>query len=140
MAKEYDDLLQRAGATDDGIPKVRLLEGTGEIDVLDWKSRDIRIHAKTEMEVEMIISQFYFPDWTARIDEEQQNMDIKPSHPDGLISLSVPKGDHEIHLSLRKTAEEFTGQFLSLVTVLFLLVHAAVISVISINQFRPNPT
>ncbi len=121
MTKEYKDLVQRTGVQDVGTTKVKIVEGMGQVDVLNWRSRDILLHVTGRSEMKINILQFYFPNWTARIEGEPQDLTIQPTQPDGLISLSIPGGDHEVRLLLGKTGEELTGQMISLVSMIFLV-------------------
>ncbi len=126
LEREYTDLLQRVGVTADGVSKINIIEGTGKIDVVRWKPREIVLHAKADSEMKINVNQFYFPNWTARIEGQPNNFIIEPSQPDGLMSLTIPKGSYDVQVALTKSTEELTGQLISIVSIICLLLYIVV--------------
>jgi hypothetical protein len=55
--------------------------------------------------------QFYFPGWRATLNGAET--DIVPSDPQGLITLAVPAGEHELRLTLGRTLAQTTGEIIS---------------------------
>ena len=133
MAKEYDDLIQRTGVSEANVSKVKIVQGDGQVDVISWKPREIRLRVKTSNELKVDVSQFYFPNWTAKIVDEQQELTVRPSEPDGLISLSIPKGDHQILIELNRSDAESNGRIISLFAGLCLLFYTVFIIVVRRN-------
>ena len=58
--------------------------------------------------------QFYYPYWTARLSGETTSLTTSPSSPDGLLSFSVPPGNHDVELRLERSRAELAGQIISL--------------------------
>lgn len=127
MEKEFDGLLKRVGAGDNGISKVKIVDGKGQINVIGWESRNILLHAKADTEMNVYVSQFYYPGWTTRIEGEVQDLIVQPSPFDGLLSLAIPKGEYDLRLTLRESTEEITGKVISLISVLYVMAYVIVI-------------
>lgn len=127
MEKEYGDLLQRVGETKAGVLNIKIVEGMGQVDVVSWKSREIILRAKADSEMKIHVSQFYFPNWTALIEVQQNDLTVEPSQPDGLLSLTIPNGDYDIKLTLTKSTEEITGQLISIISIVCLMIYVAAI-------------
>ena len=127
MEKEFDGLLKRVGAGDNGISKVKIVDGKGQINVIGWESRNILLHAKADTEMNVYVSQFYYPGWTARIEGDQQDIAVRPSPFDGLLSLAIPEGEYDVRLILRESTEEITGKVISLISVLCVMAYVIVI-------------
>ncbi len=113
--------------SEDGISKVKIVDGSGQIKALGWESRNILLHAKADTAMNVYVSQFYYPGWTARIEDEHQDLIVQPSPYDGLLSLAIPKGEYNIRLILRKSTEEITGQAISLISILCVMAYVIVI-------------
>lgn len=127
LEREYHDLLQRVGGTIDGVSKVKVIEGTGKIDVVIWQSREIILHVTADSEMKIYVSQFYFPNWTALIQGQRNNLTVEPSQPDGLLSLIIPKGDYEVQLVLTKSTEELIGQLTSISLIICIMLNVAAV-------------
>ena len=132
--KEYHDLLQRIGATNDNVSKVNIAEGAGQAEIISWKPREIVLEANTDGGMEIYVDQFYFPNWKAQIDGERHDATVQPSRPDGLISLSIPNGHHQVRLSLEKSPEELTGQTISLASLILLLIGIALFGLLRLHR------
>jgi hypothetical protein len=55
--------------------------------------------------------QFYFPGWRATLDGDA--IPGRPSHPEGLLLLDVPAGEHVLHLTFGSTPPRILGWALS---------------------------
>jgi hypothetical protein len=64
------------------------------------------------------VKPLYFPGWVARLDEVETGM--TPS-ADGNIQVSVPAGEHTLSLSFEDTWPRAAGKWLSILSVLVLL-------------------
>ena len=62
--------------------------------------------------------------WTAHLPGAAAALTLNPSQPDGLLSLSVPPGNHEVQLRLERSRAELAGQVISLVSVAMALLLA----------------
>jgi hypothetical protein len=56
--------------------------------------------------------QFYFPGWTATLDG--QPLTVQPSRPHGLLQMSLPAGEHSLHIFFGSTGWRRLGIGLSL--------------------------
>ena len=134
LEREYNDLLQRVKGNTDSVSTINIVEGTGLLDMISWKSREIILRVKAESEMKIYVPQFYFPNWTALIEGQRKELTVEPSQPDGLLSLTVPKGNYDIQLILTKSTEEITGQLISMISILCLTFYAAAIGLAKIRR------
>lgn len=81
--------------------KVVLLEQEGKISVISQKSTRYILQANVFRPSKVFINTAYFPGWTAFVDDYRA--DVHPNK-DGLISFSIPQGNHTIKI-------EFAGTF-----------------------------
>ncbi|HYL94293.1 MAG TPA: hypothetical protein VET69_00715, partial [Terriglobales bacterium] len=64
-----------------------------------FADRDIEITTTSVTGGPLLVRQFFYPGWTAR-DENGEWLSVRPSHPEGLTSITVPPGAHHVHLTL----------------------------------------
>ena len=117
----FETLLQRVGKSEENQPDVSIVEGTGTAAVNARRPREIDLHVDTSTGVLLIVPQFYYPGWTAHLAGEKTNLTVSPSDPDGLLSVSVPRGDHQVQLRISRSKAEFAGQLISLASVIIAL-------------------
>ncbi|HEV7373402.1 MAG TPA: 6-pyruvoyl-tetrahydropterin synthase-related protein [Pyrinomonadaceae bacterium] len=134
LNKIFESLLQRVGDTGGSLSKVKIVEGAGQIAINSWKPREISLHIETPTGMKLYVSQFYYPNWTAHLIEESSSLDVQPSQPDGLISLSIPEGNHQVLLVLERSKAEDIGRFISLISIVLIL---SFIVAIKRQQNRP---
>ena len=126
MDRKFESLLQRVGQSGGSLSRFNIVEGTGQVRIDGWGSGQINLHVETPEGMKINVSQFYFPSWTARLPEESSNLTVQPSQPDGLISLSIPSGSHEVLLEMKQSKAETTGQIISLISLVIILSYIAV--------------
>jgi hypothetical protein len=126
MNRNFESLLQRVGQSGGSLSKFNIVDGTGQVRINGWGSGRINLHVQTPEGMKINVSQFYFPNWTARLPGEFSNLTLQPSQPDGLISLSIPRGSHEVLLELKRSKAERTGQIISLISLMIMLAYLAV--------------
>jgi len=126
LNKKFESLVQRVGESGGTLSKVKIIEGTGEVKVIDWNPGEIRLQTATSTGMRLYVSQFYYPNWTAQLFSESSKLDIQPSRPDGLISLFVPQGEHEVLLRLKQSSAETVGQITSLTSIAIVLAYVLV--------------
>ena len=120
---DIEALRDRIGRTNEGLTKVRIIEGTGRAEVKQWKSKEIILDVDSQGGASLQVSHFYFPGWTARLAGEARALTIQPT-PDGLVSIAVPAGRQEVRLRRRLLAVEYAGLItsaLALLVTLFLM-------------------
>jgi len=126
LDRRFESLVQRIGESGGSLAKVKIIGGTGEVAVSSWKPGEIRLQTTTSTGMQLRVSQFYYPNWTAQLFSNSSTMDIQPSQPDGLISLFVPKGEHEVLLQLEQSSAETVGQIISLTSITIVLAYVLV--------------
>ena len=122
----FESLLQRIGESGGSLLKVKIIEGTGEVNVSSWKPGEIRLQTATSTGMWIHVSQFYYPNWTAQLVTESSGINIQPSQPDGLISLFIPSGEHQVLLQLEHSSAETVGEISSLTSILIVLSYVLV--------------
>lgn len=109
---------------------VRVVEGSASVTAARWRPGMISLQTDAAGGAQLVVRQFYYPGWTARADDmpgDESRLDVRPSVPDGLLSLRVPSGRHTVSLRLEPTLPERAGRVLSVIAVLItaiLLVYA----------------
>jgi hypothetical protein len=121
LNKKFESLLQRVGESEGGLSKVKMVEGAGQITVNSWKPGEISLHIESPTGMKLYVSQFYYPNWTAHLIEESSSLIVQPSQPDGLISLSIPEGNHQVLLVLERGKAEDIGRLISLISIVLTL-------------------
>ena len=114
LAREFDSVLQRIAVHDLPAPGMRLSQGSGRATITARKPGEIDLHVETPTGVLLEVPQFYYPYWTARLSEEKTSLAISPTRPDGLLSFSVPPGNHDVVLRLERSRAELAGYLVSL--------------------------
>ena len=114
LEKEFDSLLKRVSPAGGSTPGVRIIQGTGQARVTARQPREIDLHVETTTDALVEAPQFYYPHWIGQMDGTETNLVTSPSTPDGLISFSVPAGNHDVRLQLERSGIEMAGYFVSL--------------------------
>ena len=101
----------------DSSGEVVILGGEGKAEILVWKSavRVANVAANTPLTIR--IRTFYFPGWTAYIDDVKSEIAAE----EGLraILVNVPKGSHRLKLIFSDTPVRFYGKIVSSCSLLF---------------------
>jgi hypothetical protein len=96
--------------------------GDGSVVVERWRPREIVLRVSSVKGATLIVRQFYFPYWSARADGRAQT--LKPTVPDGLVTLDVPPGEGRIEITLQSAPAERAGQLVSAASCCVLLIVA----------------
>ena len=121
MDRQFESLLQKVGPSAGGLSKFRIVEGVGQVSINTWTHRKIDLHVETPSGMTINVSQFYYPTWTAQLPAESSSLAVHPSQPDGLISISIPQGSHDVLLQITRSHAEKIGEIISLISVVVLL-------------------
>ena len=124
MDRTFESLLQRV-QSGGSLSKFNIVAGTGQVRIDDWKPGHIDLHIETPAGMKINLSQFYYPTWTASLVRESSTLIIQPSHPDGLISLSIPQGSQDVLFEMKRSKAEITGGIISLVSLIITLSYVA---------------
>jgi len=92
------------------------------INAADWGGTSVTIDITTESEAELVFDWLYVPGWRADLNGEQ--LEISPTSPEGLISLTVPQGTHQVRLT-------YTGTDLQMLTELISLASLVIIGLVT---------
>jgi uncharacterized membrane protein len=104
--------------------KATLLNGAGTARVLEWNHAHIRVETHADREAVLQIGQFYYPGWTATLAEQQDPLILQPAQANGLLTVKIPAGDHQISLQRVALKEDVIGRIISLVSLVILAVLA----------------
>ncbi len=127
LEKEFDSLLQRNNAAGKDPSRVQLVDGTGQSEILSWRSRNILLHTSSPAGMKVRILQFYYPGWQAKMTDTLESLDLRPSEPDGLLTLDVPAGEHNVSVRLGQTDAERIGKYISLASLVLLVLYVFII-------------
>jgi hypothetical protein len=126
MDRKFESLLQRVGQSGASLSRFNIVEGTGQVRIDSWRPGQIDLHVEAPAGMKINVSQFYYPNWTAHLRGEPSTLTVQPSQPDGLISLSIPPGSHDVLLEMKRSQAEKTGQIISLISLVITLSYIAV--------------
>jgi hypothetical protein len=125
MDRKFESLLQRVGQSGGSLSRFNIVEGTGKVRIDSWRLGQIDLHVEAPAGMKVNVSQFYYPNWTAHLRGEPSNLTVQPSQPDGLVSLSIPRGSHDVVLEMKRSKAERSGQIISLMSLVITLSYVA---------------
>jgi hypothetical protein len=105
-------------------PQIRMQEHVGQVQVLAWQPRRIRLHVDDSADTDVVIRQFYFAGWQAINTNTGGKLELSPTPGTGLLDIRLPKGRYDVSLSLEPLWQERVGESLSALTLLALIVFA----------------
>jgi hypothetical protein len=140
MNRDVESLLQRVGSSAEHQPTPTIIEGIGRAEINARRPREIDLHVETTTGVSLTVPQFYYPYWTAQLVGETNSLMLGPSEPDGLLSLRVPPGDHQIQLRLKRSGAELWGQIISMACLIIVFSQALLSQIISKRGRGSLPT
>jgi hypothetical protein len=85
----------------------------GSASIVKWEARRVLLRVETPQPARLLIGHFYYPGWQARDMSDQRLLPVSPSAGDGLLTVDVPAGTHDILLQLEARAYERAGIALS---------------------------
>ncbi|MGH9537625.1 MAG: 6-pyruvoyl-tetrahydropterin synthase-related protein [Terriglobales bacterium] len=104
--------VKRLGAT---TPAVETVSGLGLVQVENWSPTGIQIATNGQSDMQMKVRQFYYPTWTATL-EDGKSLATSPSTDDGLLLVSLPRGQHQVTLKIKSHGAALWGERISLAT------------------------
>jgi hypothetical protein len=117
-APEYTTAWVRASAEDLNAAiasngKVRFDSAKGTVRVTRWAPREIELEAELTDRTDLIVRQFYFPGWRAKILDDDATIGVEVSEPTGLLKIIAPPGRYRLTLDLAPLWQEIVGASLS---------------------------
>lgn len=94
-------------------PQVRFIEGTGSANVSLWKPRHIEFQSNSLTGGWVMVNQFYYPEWKAKLGGRIELIETRSAMPEGLLETHVPPGDHQVLLEIPVGTAEHLGGWLS---------------------------
>lgn len=91
---------------------------TTQVDVIEHTPQSERLVIRSAAPVDITLRTFMFPGWRARLDERPVSL---RTTQDGLITLRVPEGQHELHLTFASTAGRTASWLLSALAAVLLV-------------------
>jgi hypothetical protein len=110
----------RAISASDG-PRARFISGDGHVNGVLWKPRDIEIDTDGQTGGDLLVNQFYFPEWKAAAGREYPNLIVTPKLPEGLLQVRVPPGPQHVRLQIPMGISEYGGTWISELILILLL-------------------
>ena len=120
MKTDIGSLLRSAGSAPAHPPEPALIDGSGNASIQARKPREIDLRVETSAPTSLIVPQFYYPYWSARLSGENTRLDLTPSQPNGFISLAVPGGTYVVVLRFERSRSEIIGALISLSSLVIL--------------------
>ncbi len=90
--------------------------------VSSTKLNEDEARCESPTEFTLMLNRFYYPTWSATLDGKP--IEIKPSQPNGLITLNIPSGQHTIKVFLQPTLPQVAGAILSIIALALLIVYS----------------
>jgi len=121
IAPEYDTRwMAKANISPYRIPdrllnmdRIGFAEGRGQIDIVKWNPRYIMVDADVQSrDAKLTLHRFYFPGWIA------DSPAATVTESSGLLAITLPKGSHDITLTVPWFKGEREGLLISLVALL----------------------
>lgn len=85
-----------------------------EIISAEWGGTQVNLDLEVDENTKLIFDWLFFPGWQAEISGAQaQVLDVRPTSPEGLVSLEIPAGRYQLSLSLQPTATQQLAQLIS---------------------------
>ena len=92
-----------------GWEKFRIVEGTGNVTILEWKPREIRLRVASAGAILLVVKQFYYRGWMGQTPGEKGLLKVESSPLEGLVQVRVPPGEHQVRLTLNGGMMERAG-------------------------------
>lgn len=92
------------------------------INAADWGGTSVTINITVESATELVFDWLYVPGWRADLNGEP--IEVTPTSPEGLVSLTVPPGTHQLRLA-------YTGTDLHMLTELISLASLVIIGLVA---------
>lgn len=92
--------LERVKQLGANTPPVQAISGQGQVWIQKWSATGIQIGSNGLSDLQVKVRQFYYPTWKATL-ENGDYCGTSVSTTDGLLVISLPRGQHQINLKIR---------------------------------------
>ena len=99
--------------------KIEIVKGQGNIKNIFYNSKQIKFSINALSQSMARINTIYFPGWKAYVDKV--NVPISYANELGVMDISIPSGDHAVHVSFGETPLRLISDTISLSSVFILL-------------------
>jgi len=99
-------------------PRVKFSGATGTTRVLAWAPRHVEFEVTSADGGPVIVSQFYYPLWQARLLGSGELLETKAAMPEGVVEVRVPPGRAKVALEINVGPAEIAGRWTSATCVL----------------------
>jgi 6-pyruvoyl-tetrahydropterin synthase related domain len=97
-------------------PRARFVDGIGTATVDRWEPGRIEIETDSPTGGAIMINQFYYPLWRARLRPSMAQVDSQPAQPEGLLTAHVPAGHAHLLFDIPAHRSEIFGMWISAVS------------------------
>ncbi|KKS04140.1 MAG: Membrane protein, 6-pyruvoyl-tetrahydropterin synthase-related domain protein [Candidatus Curtissbacteria bacterium GW2011_GWA2_41_24] len=98
--------------------KVQILSGLAQINSLNSTPSKINFIVNAKDPLQVRVNVFNFPGWNAKVDGKK--FTIADNNRLKLITLNIPEGVHRVEIQFKDTFDRFTGNIISLTSLLIL--------------------
>lgn len=98
------------------LPQRWQLNNAGTVTIKAWTPRRIVFQSNTPKDALLTLRQFYYAGWTAK--SQDRSWSVQPSPKDGLLQVALPAGNHGVEVTLEKSIQEKTGEWISTIALL----------------------
>lgn len=99
--------------------KVEIMTGKGEIKGLVYSSNKITFNAVSNSDTKIKINTIFYPGWQAFANNRE--LDVQYSNKEGVMELSLPKGENSVKLIFSETPLRLFADILSVLSFLILI-------------------
>lgn len=101
--------------------RISVIEGRGEVGKLQKRSNYQEVSVRAVTDLKLVSNTQYFPGWRVYVDGISVPIQFQNEHYRGLITFSVPKGDHIVEIKLEESKLRLVADSVSVVGALLLL-------------------
>lgn len=98
---------------------VEVITGDATINYISMKSNEHVYNVKAQRDSKLLDNTIYFPGWKVFLDGEKVPIEFQDSEHRGLITYSVPKGDHGITVRFEESPIRLLADIISVIAVFF---------------------
>ncbi len=112
------------------LQRAAIVEGSGTVTTVKTGAQHGTLRVDASTPVRVLYYTYYFPGWTVTADGEP--VAIEPAAPYGLISFSLPAGQHQVDVVLGETPVRRLGMWVSVVAL------GVVVGLVVVRRRRPS--